>query len=207
MSHGLGILGLGILAGFGLASASGAGEELERAAAVEADASASHAEGLDALGFTMNRIDGTPQDLGAYRGRVVLIVNVASRCGFTPQYAGLERLYERYRERGFVVLGFPANDFGNQEPGPNAEIAKFCRSKYGVRFPMFEKISVRGEDMHPLYRRITSLPAPLGGPVKWNFQKYLLDRGGAVVARFPSATSPDAPELVTRLEALLEESG
>jgi glutathione peroxidase len=130
---------------------------------------------------------------------------VASRCGYTPQYEGLEALYDRYRERGFAVLGFPSNDFGGQEPGSNAEIAKFCRATWGVRFPMFAKIRVRGEGQHPLYRWLTGLPAPLGGPIEWNFQKFLVDRGGRVVARFAPAVRPDDPSLVARIEALLGE--
>ena len=157
------------------------------------------------LDFDMTRIDGSPESLSSYRGRVLLLVNVASRCGLTPQYDGLEALYERYRERGFAVLGFPANDFAGQEPGTDAEIADFCRSTYGVRFPMFSKIHVKGAGQHPLYRKLTGLPAPIGGEVEWNFQKYLVDRRGDVVARFAPRLTPDAPELVARIEALLDE--
>jgi glutathione peroxidase len=142
------------------------------------------------LDLTMKRLDGRPQDLAAYRGQVVLIVNTASRCGYTPQYADLQRVYDRYRERGFVILGFPSNDFAGQEPGSDSEIAKFCRANYGVTFPMFSKIHVRGEEMHPLYARLTSLPEPIGGPVSWNFQKFLLDRSGEVVARFAPRLRP-----------------
>lgn len=156
------------------------------------------------LSYTMKRIDGTEQALSDYRGDVLLIVNVASRCGFTPQYEGLEALYEKYRGRGFAVLGFPANDFGNQEPGTNAEIADFCRATYSIEFPMFEKIHVTGDAIHPLYQTITSLPEPVGGPVAWNFQKYLVDRRGEVVARYSSRVAPDDPNLVARLESLLE---
>jgi glutathione peroxidase len=155
------------------------------------------------LSHTLDRIDGTPQALSDYRGQVLLLVNVASKCGNTPQYEGLEALYEEYRDRGFAVLGFPTNDFGGQEPGTDAEIAKFCRSTYGVRFPMFSKIQVKGEDAHPLYREITALPEPIGGPVRWNFQKYLVDRSGEVVARFSPRTQPDDPALVARIEELL----
>lgn len=154
--------------------------------------------------FRLDRIDGTPQPLSDYRGQVLLLVNVASRCGFTPQYEGLEALYERYRERGFAVLGFPSNDFAGQEPGSNAEIADFCRSTYGVRFPMFAKIRVKGPEAHPLYRYLTSLPAPIGGQVQWNFQKYLVSRSGEVVAVFPSRTEPTDPQLTGRIEALLD---
>jgi glutathione peroxidase len=156
------------------------------------------------LGFTMTRIDGAPQPLSDYAGDVLLLVNVASRCGHTPQYEGLERLHERYRARGFAVLGFPANDFGGQEPGTDAEIAEFCRSTYGVSFPMFSKISVKEPGAHPLYRMLTALPEPVGGPVAWNFQKYLVDREGRVVARFEPATKPEDTALVAVLERLLD---
>jgi glutathione peroxidase len=133
----------------------------------------------------------------------VLIVNTASKCGLTPQYEGLESLYDTYKDRGFVVLGFPANDFMGQEPGTDAQIAEFCRSQYSIRFPMFSKITVKGDGMHPLYQRLTSQPAPVGGPVTWNFQKYLLDRSGAVVAKFDPRTKPDDPALVGKIEELL----
>jgi glutathione peroxidase len=155
------------------------------------------------LDRTMKRIDGSEQNLAEYKGKVVLLVNVASKCGLTPQYDGLEALYRKYGERGFVVLGFPANDFGSQEPGSNAQIADFCRSTYGVEFPMFSKISVKGDEMHPLYRELTSLPPPIGGAVQWNFQKYLVDRSGKVVAKFEPQTRPDDPALVEQIEDLL----
>jgi glutathione peroxidase len=155
--------------------------------------------------LTLNRIDGKPQRLSDYRGKVLLLVNVASKCGLTPQYEGLEALHERYEEQGFAVLGFPANDFAGQEPGTNQEIAKFCRSTYGVSFPMFEKIRVVGDEMHPLYARITGAPEPVGGPIEWNFQKYLVNRRGEVVARFSPRTKPEDSALASRLEALLAE--
>jgi glutathione peroxidase len=163
-------------------------------------------EASSVLDFTLDRIDGTPQPLSDYRGDVLLLVNVASKCGFTPQYEGLEALYERYRERGFAVLGFPSNDFGAQEPGSDAEIADFCRSTYGVRFPMFSKLKVKGKDAHPLYRYLTGLPAPVGGEVQWNFQKYLVSRSGEVVAKYTSRTAPDDAGLVAKIEALLAEA-
>jgi glutathione peroxidase len=155
------------------------------------------------LDRTMTRLDGTQQSLADYKGQVVLLVNVASKCGLTPQYEGLEALYRKYKGRGFVVLGFPANDFAAQEPGTDKEIGEFCRSTYGVEFPMFSKITVKGAGMHPLYQEITALPAPVGGEVKWNFQKYLLDRQGNVVAKFEPQMKPDDPALVQKLEALL----
>jgi glutathione peroxidase len=173
-------------------------------------ASAAHHESADeeagsVFDFTLDRIDGTPQALSDYSGQVLLLVNVASQCGFTPQYEGLEQLYERYRERGFAVLGFPSNDFGQQEPGSDAEIAEFCRSKYSIRFPMFSKIRVKGADAHPLYRHLTGLPEPVGGEVKWNFQKYLVNRRGEVVASYGSRTEPGDEVLVSTIEALLDD--
>ncbi len=155
------------------------------------------------LDFTLNRIDGEPQALSDYGGKVLLLVNVASKCGYTRQYEGLEALYERYGSEGFAVLGFPSNDFGGQEPGTDAEIADFCRSTYGVKFPMFSKITVKGSEKHPLYAYLTGLPEPIGGEVQWNFQKYLVDRSGAVVGKYPSRTKPEDPALVARIESLL----
>jgi glutathione peroxidase len=158
------------------------------------------------LGFTMTRIDGAKQPLSDYEGQVLLVVNVASKCGLTRQYAGLESLYEEYHARGFEVLGFPANDFRAQEPGTDPEIADFCRATYGVEFPMFSKIHVTGPDQHPLYGYLTGLPAPIGGPVEWNFQKYLVDRRGRVVERFTPKREPRDPAIVEAIEALLAES-
>lgn len=156
------------------------------------------------LDYTVARIDGRQENLAeAYGGKVALIVNVASRCGNTPQYAALQAIYERYQPRGFEILGFPANDFGGQEPGANAEIAEFCDSRFGVTFPMFEKIAVTGDEKHPLYQQLTSLPEPIGGDVQWNFQKFLVDRDGEVVARFSPRTPPDAPEVTEAIEKLL----
>ncbi|MDH3519740.1 MAG: glutathione peroxidase [Myxococcales bacterium] len=154
--------------------------------------------------FTLKRLDGKTDHLGAYRGQVLLIVNVASECGYTPQYAGLQSLYERYRERGFAVLGFPSNDFGKQEPGSNDEIAKFCRANYGVEFPMFSKCAVLGDDAHPLYRELASRPSPIGGPVTWNFEKFLVDREGRVIARFEPDIEPGDTRIARRIEALLD---
>ncbi|GIW05693.1 MAG: glutathione peroxidase [Dehalococcoidia bacterium] len=158
------------------------------------------------LDRTMKRLDGTEQSLRDFAGQVLLLVNVASKCGHTPQYAKLEALYQQYKDRGFSVLGFPANNFGGQEPGSDAEIAEFCSLNYGVTFPMFSKISVKGDDIHPLYAEITSLPEPIGGEVRWNFQKYVVDRSGKVVAKFDPRTQPDDPELVQTIERCLEQS-
>lgn len=135
-----------------------------------------------------------------YQGQVILIVNTASKCGFTPQYEGLEALYRRYRERGFVVLGFPSNDFANQEPGSEAEIQQFCRLTYSVEFPMFEKVSVRKGRAAPLFER---LAAAGGGYPKWNFYKYLIDREGRLVESYASMTKPQSPKLIEAIESLL----
>jgi len=158
-----------------------------------------------ALDFTLPDLDGTPVALTAYAGKVLLIVNVASKCGFTPQYAELEALYRSYRDRGLVVLGFPANNFLWQEPGGNAEIKQFCTLRYNVSFPMFAKISVRGDDIAPLYDWLTRQnTAPEGpGKITWNFNKFLVDRQGRAVFRFGSRTTPAAPEVVAAIEKLL----
>ena len=153
-------------------------------------------------GFTLKTIDGKEQSLADYRGEVLLIVNVASRCGFTPQYKGLEELYQRYKDKGLVILGFPANNFMGQEPGTDAQIKQFCSSTYNVTFPIFSKISVKGADIHPLYNYLTeSSEAP--GAVGWNFNKFLVDRRGVVKAHFGSRTAPNDKELIQKLETLL----
>lgn len=155
--------------------------------------------------FTAVDIDGRAVDLSIFQGRVVLVVNTASRCGYTSQYEGLEALFREYQARGLVVLGFPANSFGNQEPGTDAEIKAFCTGTYGVTFPMFAKIAVTGPDTHPLYRYLITGGGntELEGPVKWNFTKFLIDRSGRPIARFDSRTRPQAPELIAALEAAL----
>jgi len=155
------------------------------------------------LDFTMKRLDGSEQSLSSYKGNVLMLVNVASRCGLTPQYRGLQDLYKRFEGQKFEILGFPANNFGQQEPGTEQEIAQFCERNYGVTFPMFSKISVTGPDIHPLYADLTSRPAPVGGEVQWNFQKYLVNRDGEVVARFDPQTEPGDPALVKKIEELL----
>ena len=157
------------------------------------------------LDFTMKRLDGSEQSLTEYQGKVVMLVNVASKCGNTPQYRGLQEMYTRYQGKGFEILGFPANDFGAQEPGSDEEIAQFCEMNYGVPFPLFSKISVKGDDIHPLYQELTSMPEPIGGEVRWNFQKYLVDRDGRVVAKFHPKLTPEDPELVAKVEELLEQ--
>jgi glutathione peroxidase len=159
------------------------------------------AKGL--LDLSAKRLGGPEESLSRYRGEVLLIVNTASECGYTPQYKGLQTLYERYRDQKFSVLGFPSNDFGQQEPGDDRQIGAFCKSNYGVEFPMFSKIDVVGDDAHPVYAYLTSLPKPIGGPVEWNFQKYLVDRNGVVVARFESDVEPEDPAIVSAIDRLL----
>lgn len=155
--------------------------------------------------FTLKSIDGQPVSLRSYHGKVVLLVNVASKCGYTPQYAGLESLYEKYRDRGFVIVGVPANNFGSQEPGTNEEIKKFCSTRYNVSFPMMSKVSVLGPDKIPLYAFLTdsSINPKIGGDIKWNFTKFLFDRKGKPVARFEPAVTPDSPKVTAAIEQAL----
>jgi glutathione peroxidase len=157
------------------------------------------------LALEAQRLDGSTESLERYRGEVLLIVNTASRCGYTPQFKGLQALYESYRGQGFSILGFPSNDFAGQEPLSDAQIAAFCKKNYGVEFPMFSKVRVKGDGAHPVYVYLTSLPEPVGGPVEWNFQKYLVDRHGKVVARYAPRTSAQDPSLVKEIERLLAE--
>jgi len=154
------------------------------------------------MNIPFQTITGDSASLSDYAGKVILIVNVASKCGYTPQYAGLEELYRTYKDSGFVILGFPANNFKNQEPGTNEEILKFCKSKFGVTFPMMAKISVKGEDKHPLYVELTE-KSKFPGDITWNFNKFLLDRKGNVVARFDSPVEPMSDELVGHIKELL----
>jgi len=155
--------------------------------------------------FTMRDIDGKDVSLSTFKGKVLLIVNVASKCGFTGQYAGLEKLYQTYQGKGLVILGFPANDFLGQEPGTEAEIKSFCTLTYGVTFPMFAKISVKGKAMHPLYRFLTSQETDpeFSGRITWNFNKFLVSRSGRVIGRFGSTTKPDDAKLVAAIEQAL----
>ena len=150
-------------------------------------------------------LDGNPASLRDYEGKVLLIVNVASKCGLTPQYSGLEQLQEKFADRGFSVLGFPCNQFGGQEPGTAEEIQTFCSTSYGVTFPIFEKIDVNGDDRHPLYATLTGLADDGGhsGDIRWNFEKFLIGRDGVPVARFSPLTEPDAEELVVAIEKQL----
>src|SRR5580658_3255693 len=150
--------------------------------------------------FTLNSIDGKPAPLADYKGKVVLVVNVASQCGYTPQYSALEATYEKYKDQGFVILGFPANNFGAQEPGTNEEIKTFCTRKYSVTFPMYAKISVKGSDIAPLYEYLTKSN---GGDIKWNFTKFMIGKDGSIVARFESKVKPDDPDVTAAIEKAL----
>lgn len=175
----------------------------------------------DLYSYWLNKIDGQPVSLADYRGKVLLLVNVASKCGLTPQYEALEKLYETYHNQGFEILGFPANEFGAQEPGTNSEILEFCRSNFGVKFPMFEKIVVKGEGQHPLYKYLTETePSARMNPessfeeklrsygvtreqkhdILWNFEKFLVGRDGKILARFAPDVTPDDPMIKSAIE-------
>ncbi len=158
-----------------------------------------------ALDFKVKSIDGDTVDLEDYEGNVVLVVNVASKCGLTPQYAELQKLYETHKEDGLVILGFPCNQFGGQEPGTNADVKAFCSTKYNVSFPMFSKVDVNGEDAAPIYKYLTSKSVePVGdGKVSWNFEKFLIDREGNLVHRFAPRTAPDNDEFVAAVKEQL----
>ncbi|MBI1318665.1 MAG: redoxin domain-containing protein [Candidatus Hydrogenedens sp.] len=160
------------------------------------------------LDFTMKTIDGTEKPLADYKGNVVMIVNTASKCGLTPQYEALEALHEKYADKGLRILGFPANNFMGQEPGTNDEIKFFCQSKYDVKFDMFSKISVKGDDIDPLYAWLTGEDTNKGfdGDINWNFEKFIIGRDGKVAARFSPKTKPDAPEVIEAIESALEAS-
>lgn len=182
------VLSLGFAAS---ARASGGGEQDAKADSV--------------LDFKMKNIDGKEVDLAQYKGKVILVVNVASQCGLTPQYDGLQSLYEKYKDQGFVVLGFPANEFGRQEPGTDAQIKEFCTSKYDVTFPMFSKIVVKGEGIHPLYQYLTSKDSnpQFAGEIAWNFSKFLVDKNGKVVARFEPRETPESDKVTQAIETAI----
>jgi glutathione peroxidase len=156
--------------------------------------------------FTVKDIDGKDVKLDQYKGKVLLIVNVASKCGYTPQYEGLQKLYLKYQDKGLVVLGFPANNFGGQEPGSNEQIKEFCTVNYEVTFPMFSKISVKGDDTHPLYQYLTSKETDpeFAGDITWNFNKFLIDSSGKIVDRFKSADKPESEKVVSAIEKTLK---
>lgn len=157
----------------------------------------------DLLGIPVKDIAGKDTSLGAFAGKAVLVVNVASKCGYTRQYAGLESLYKAYKDKGLVVVGFPSNDFGGQEPGSEAEILQFCTSKYQVSFPMFSKVAVKGDGAHPLFAALTGAAAGSPGPVKWNFNKFLIGKDGTLVQRFDSKVEPESEELKAAVEKAL----
>ena len=167
-----------------------------------AESSAPTTQPASPLEFTVKDIDGKDVNLADYQGKVVMIVNVASKCGFTPQYKGIEELYRKYKDKGFVVIGFPANNFKNQEPGTNEQIKEFCTEKYDVTFPMMSKISVKGDDQHPIYKILTDAK----GEVKWNFNKFLVGRDGKIIERFDSKVKPDDAKLTEAIEKALAAS-
>src|SRR5881409_1097079 len=148
-------------------------------------------------------INGKDTSLKAYQGKVLLVVNVASKCGYTPQYAGLESTYRKFKDKGFAVLGFPCNDFGAQEPGTNEEIKQFCSSKFDVTFPLFDKLHVKGAEQHPLYAALTGKDSPFPGDIKWNFGKFLISRDGKILKRWDSKATPDSKEITDAIEAAL----
>jgi glutathione peroxidase len=156
--------------------------------------------------FTMKDIDGKDTSLNLYRGKVLLLVNVASKCGLTPQYEGLEKLYLKYKDRGFTILGFPANNFAGQEPGTDEEIKSFCSLTYNVTFPMFSKISVKGTDIHPLYKYLTDKETnpEFGGDIRWNFNKFLVGKDGRIIARFEPQVTPESDQLVQAIDKALQ---
>jgi glutathione peroxidase-family protein len=151
--------------------------------------------------FVVKTIDGKERSLSEYKGKVVLVVNVASKCGYTPQYAGLESLFEKYKDKGLMILGFPSNNFMWQEPGTDQEIKEFCSTKYNVTFDMFSKIDVKGGDQHPLYKYLTK-ESEIRKEVKWNFNKFLIDQNGTVVAYYPSSVEPNDPEIIKKIDSL-----
>ena len=155
--------------------------------------------------FALKSIDGKEVNLSQYRGKALLLVNVASQCGYTPQYEGLQKIYSKYKDRGLVVLGFPANNFGAQEPGSDEEIKTFCSTRYNVTFPMFSKISVKGPDQHPLYQYLTNAATnpKFAGEIKWNFNKFLVDKQGNIAARFDSKEAPESETVVGAIEKAL----
>lgn len=159
------------------------------------------------LEIPLRTLDGEETNLGALDGKAMLIVNVASRCGLTPQYEGLEALHRKYADQGFTVLGFPCNQFGRQEPGSPAQILEFCQTNYDVTFPLFEKIEVNGAGRHPLYEQLAGESSPFPGNIKWNFGKFLLSPDGSIVRRFEPGVKPDSEEVVSAIETLLAQNG
>jgi glutathione peroxidase len=192
------VLALSLVLGCG-PSYSQAGDRSAPAPAPEKGSMLMAAQPGSIYDFTMNDIDGKPTPLGRFKGKVLLLVNTASMCGNTPQYSDMEQMYEQYQARGFEILAFPANNFGQQEPGTDQEIKSFCYTKYSLTFPLFSKISVKGGDKHPLYHYLTE-QSPFPGEVEWNFQKYLIDRKGNVVARYHHRTKPLSDDVIRDVE-------
>ena len=180
-------------------------QNLAAAAALGLATTASAAD-AGVYAFSLNLNDGTPKTLADYRGKALLVVNTASKCGYTKQYAPMEQLYQKYKDRGFEVLAFPANNFMGQEPGTNEEIRAFCTAKFNTTFPLFAKISVKGDDIHPFFKYLTALPE-FSGDITWNFNKFLVDPSGKVVARFGSKVDPMSEELTKKLEEILPKKG
>lgn len=160
-----------------------------------------HAESI--YDIKLKDIDGKDTTLAAYKGKAVLIVNVASKCGYTKQYAGLETIYQKYKDKGFTVLGFPCNQFGGQEPGTNEEIKQFCSSKFNVTFPLYDKVEVNGANRHPLYVALAGKDSPFPGDIKWNFNKFLISKDGAILKRFDSKVTPESEEMTKAIEGAL----
>ena len=177
-----------------------------KAVAMKGEEATMGAEHKSVHDFTMTNIDGKAVKLSDYKGKVVMLVNVASKCGYTPQYEGLQKIYTQYKDKGFVILGFPANNFMGQEPGTNEEIKQFCSLTYGVTFPMFAKISVKGEDKHPLYQYLTDKTTnpDFAGEITWNFNKFLVDKNGKVVARFSQKEKPESAAVTQAIEKALQ---
>lgn len=176
------------------------------APATLADEATAQGTPVSVYDFKVKTIDGKETSLAQYKGKALLIVNTASQCGYTPQYAGLEALYEKYKDKGLVVLAFPSNDFGGQEPGSNAEIKTFCELKYKTTFPLFEKVDVKGASATPLYKYLTGLPGKQGGPISWNFNKFLVAPDGTVVEHFDSKADPIGAALTEKVERVLPKS-
>jgi glutathione peroxidase len=171
------------------------------AALVLGQIAAVHAESI--YDIKLKDIDGKDTTLSAYKGKVLLIVNVASKCGFTKQYTGLETIYQKYKDQGFVVLGFPCNQFGGQEPGSNEEIKQFCSSKFNVTFPLFDKLEVKGEKRHPLYDALVGKDSPFPGDIKWNFTKFLIGKDGKILKRYESSVTPESPGVTEAIDAAI----
>jgi glutathione peroxidase len=172
---------------------------------IKTEAAMPQQNSIDYKSIPFKTIDGVATNLKAFEGKAVLIVNVASECGYTKQYTGLEAIYDKYKDRGFAIVGFPANNFGEQEPGTNEEIKKFCSTTFNVTFPMMSKISVKGEDIHPLFKYLTE-NSNIPGEIKWNFSKFLLDQKGNLIARWPSKVEPTDAEITGKIEELLKAS-